>query len=209
MSVQLKGNDTQSGDLRQASLGLNRQDGGVLNVGGGGGGNSVAPPRDDSSNSDGREAGGGSSLSFLPSKSTNSGTDFIGFSVSKRDKGFTPAKARLNAGSDENGNNSEFKEETSKIDDFVPDMEPDGNPLNEDPVYVDSYGVGGNDTAYGGGGGGIGYRDVSGYDTPYDMQGIDVSKTASKKKKMYIFLIIAFAVVVMVFLSHKKSKKRR
>lgn len=206
MPVQLRGNDTQSGDLRMASLEPHQTAG--LNVGGGGGGNPVAPPRDDSSNSDGREAGGGSSLSFLPSKSTNSDTDFIGSPVSKRDKGFTPAKAMLNAGSDENGNNSEFKEETSKIDDFVPDTEPDDNPLNEDPVYTDSYGVGGNDTAYGGGGG-IGYRDVSGYDTPYDMKGIDVSKTASKKKKMYIFLIIALAVVVIVFLSRKKSKKRR
>lgn len=110
----------------------------------------------------------------------------------------------LNAGEENNGNNSEFVQETALIDDFVPDTEPDENPLD----FADSYGVGGNDTAYGGSGGGIGYRDVSGYDTPYTMQGVNVSAT-SNKKKMYIYLIIALAVVVMVFLSRKKSKKRR
>lgn len=208
MPVQLKGKDTQSGDLRKESLDLGRQDGGFLFVGNGGGGNPIAPPRGDESNSDEREAGGGSSLPFLPSKSTNSDTDFIGFSVSKRDKGITPVKAMLNAGEDENGNVSEYKEEIRTEIDYIPDTEPDDNPLNEDIVYADSYGVGGNDSAYGGRYGGV--VDASGglYDKNPDSS-VSPSASASKKKKMYILLIIALAVVVMVFLSRKKSKKRR
>lgn len=214
MPVALKGNKTQSGDLRRASLGMDMQVGGFLDVGGGGGGgNPIAPNRDDSSNADERSGGQGmgGDMPFLPDSGST-------LPVSKP----RGADSMLNVGADLNGSNSEMvfapaKDKLGVVDDFAPSDNPvlDEHPADAPEVppedFADNVGAGGNDSYYGGGGGGgYIYRDVSPWSGELGggLQTAANGKSA-KGKRLYIWIIVALAALVIIYLSRKNKKKRR